>query len=107
MQYPLQIDANALIQAAQGVRPDDGSAYGWLIAVLVAVVAILIYAIIALYSRNNNLQDQREATIEKTFNVISVSSGVQAQVEQRLSSLESEAKIQTELLRSINNRNHG
>jgi hypothetical protein len=107
MRHLLQIDANAIISSAQSVRPDDGSAYGWLIAVLITVIAILIYAVVTLYSRNTNLQDQRESTIEKTFNVITASTGVQAQVEQRLSGLESEAKIQTELLRSINNRSHG
>lgn len=92
---------------AKEIRPHDGSAYGWLIVVLIAVIAVLAYAVVALYNRNTTLQDQREATIEKTFNVIQASNGVQAQVEQRLGAIETQATIQTELLRSINSKNHG
>lgn len=89
------------------MRPDDGSAYGWLIAVLIGLVALLAYAIITLYKRNNDLQDGREATIEKTFNVIQASTGVQQQVEERLGNIETEQRVQTTLLQTFINKGNG
>jgi Tfp pilus assembly protein PilO len=96
----LQIDST-IIQSASEVRPDNGMAYGWLIAVLLIVILGLSTAVVLLFRRVSELQDSKENHLEKYYQIASNQTQGLGAVKDGITQVASKQDVHTEQLRTI------
>lgn len=100
----LQVDLSPVLQAASDVRPDSGgSAYGFLVTVMLLVIAALGWLAYYLIKRRERDAQKREEHLEKSFQIAQTQSELFKQVDGSLNEVKTEQKVHTALLQSLNN----
>jgi len=99
----LQIDVTQIAQGASEVRPGDGSAYGFLITVMLLVIAALGWLAYYLIKRRERDAQKREEHLEKSFQIAQTNIELFKQVDGSLTEVKTEQKVHTALLQSLNN----
>lgn len=99
----LQVDPTGIIQGAAEVRPDDGSAYGWLIVLLMGVLCGVSYVSFLLWKKVNKEQDKKEVLLEKSLDVHRASADAIGDLSEKVNEVVMEQKVHTALLQKGTN----
>ena len=95
------IDPNKIIDVASGVRPDNGSAYGYLILVFTFIIAALIWLVKFLLKKNDEAQEKREKSLEKAYEIMSSQGKQFEDFEDSLNSIKSKQDTHSAYLQQI------
>lgn len=98
----LQIDPTGIIEAASEVRPGEGSGYGWLISVMMVIVAALGYVIYLLWQENKEERGKKDILHEKSLDVHRASTDAIGDLSDKVNEVVMEQKIHTALLQQNN-----
>jgi hypothetical protein len=97
----LQINATDIVKDVAQVSPSGASGYGYLLVVLIVLIAAFGYATFFLFKRLDKARDEKGELLEKSFKITEAVVGRFDDVSDVLKEIQTEQKVHSSLLQTL------